>query len=56
MSNKKDNLIADFEAKKKDKEKEKDIILQRHTKELQDNADLIDTYDLQIKALKKYKE
>ena len=52
---KKDNLIASFEAKKKEKEKEKDIILARHIKELTDNADVIDTFDLQIKALKKYK-
>ena len=55
MNTKKDILIADFKAKKKDKEKEKDIILQRHAKELKDNADNTELLDLQIKALEKYK-
>ena len=55
MTNKQDNLIAEFEAKKKEKEKERAIILARHTKELENNANTIELWDLQIKALKKYK-
>lgn len=55
MSNKKDSLIAGFEQQKKDKDREKQITQTRHAKELASIANDIDTYDIQIKALKKYK-